>query len=773
MYSYTFDEQTGGIILNSTPTGFSKEPRPVYADEMDMLGFDKYWSYDKQNDVPYMWAESSAYLYRGKLIAKIKGGDLYSPPELQPEKDENGNVIFGTVQGIKLEPVDIEGMLALNEDLMSVIESATVKRIVKEYEKFRNKLDIFHVAYSGGKDSAVLLDLVKKSLPKDSFVVIFGDTGMEFPDTYESVEQTQKQCQNEGIPFYIARSHMDPKDSWRMFGPPSRTLRWCCSVHKSAPQTLKMREITGKDNYVGMDFVGVRAHESLTRSKYDYENFGKKQKGQYSFNPILEWTSTEVWLYIFANKLYINKAYKKGNSRAGCLLCPMGGGRGDYLQYSCYHKDVEKYIDMIKSMNARHFGDDVALASYVSNGGWNARKNGRDLIDNQIHYLEVVKDGRLQIDVISPLSCWTEWIKTAGTLPFDFKITERDDGYRVICDAKVSKIYPRETRIFRQIFKKSAYCIGCRVCETNCRNGKIKFVNGKVKILDCIHCWMCHEIETGCLAYHSLKLPTEEGKVKKESLNSFANHAPKIEWVHDFFKLGNDFWDSDSNILNKERQVPMFKKFLRACGFLDLNGSTTLLFDIVSSSKYGCNSDVTWGLALSNFAYNAQCNWFIMNMDIGVIYDRGYISDLLVADGVKKGDATSIINSFKRLSKLPLGTVFNFGYVEEQGRQVDKLCRTKCSISDNRVVLYALYKFAEKCNLDKEFRFSYLFDENVERDGVSPVRIFGFSEEELKPILLGLSAAYPAFINATFTNDLQTITLRDKTSTDVLSLFAN
>ena len=100
------------------------------------------------------------------------------------------------------------------------------------------------------------------------------------------------------------------------------------------------------------------------------------------------------------------------------------------------------------------------------------------------------------------------------------------------------------------------------------------------------------------------------------------------------------------------------------------------------------------------------------------------------------------------------------------------MVRTKCYISDNRVVLYALYKFAEKCNLDNEFHVSYLFDETVERDGVSPVRIFGlYDEEEFKSILLGLSSAYPEFINATFTNDLQTITLRDKTSRDVLNLF--
>jgi phosphoadenosine phosphosulfate reductase len=40
------------------------------------------------------------------------------------------------------------------------------------------------------------------------------------------------------------------------------------------------------------------------------------------------------------------------------------------------------------------------------------------------------------------------------------------------------------------------------------------------------------------------------------------------------------------------------------------------------------------------------------------------------------------------------------------------------------------------------------------------------------PMLLGLSAKYPDFINATFTNDLEKITIKDgKTSKDVLELF--
>ena len=74
--------------------------------------------------------------------------------------------------------------------------------------------------------------------------------------------------------------------------------------------------------------------------------------------------------------------------------------------------------------------------------------------------------------------------------------------------------------------------------------------------------------------------------------------------------------------------------------------------------------------------------------------------------------------------------------------------------------------------MDKEFNVSYLFDESIERDGGSPVRLFGlYDEEEMKSVLLGLSARYPEFIITTYTNDLKTVTLRNKTSADVLKLF--
>ena len=82
MYAYEWDSSTGGYILTPMPLAFSKEPRPVYYKELDILGFDKCWDYDKNDSFPYMWAEANNYYYRGRLVAKTKGGSLYTPPEL-------------------------------------------------------------------------------------------------------------------------------------------------------------------------------------------------------------------------------------------------------------------------------------------------------------------------------------------------------------------------------------------------------------------------------------------------------------------------------------------------------------------------------------------------------------------------------------------------------------------------------------------------------------------------------------------------------------------
>jgi len=762
MYAYTYEPQTGGLLLNNSTPLFSKEPRPVYYRELDFLGFDKHYKYAKQDELPYMWAEANCYWYRGRIVAKTKGGTLYTTPELEFILDTDSKRILP--DGETLLPVDIATMVEKNREMLEVIEQVTVKKIFDAYKRHHKKLDIFHVAFSGGKDSIVLLELVKKALPRSSFVVVFGDTGMEFPDTYDVIDKLEEQCRSDGIEFYRAASHLKPEESWRLFGPPSRVLRWCCSVHKSAPQTLKLREVLGKNDYVGIDFVGVRAHESTVRADYDYENYSKKQKGQYSHNSILEWTSAEVWLYIYAHGLVINEAYKKGNSRVGCLFCPMGGGKGDSFQRLCYPKEIDRFIDIIKSMNARDLGNPTALETYITNGGWNARKNGRDLKISTPRYQDEIRDGKLQITITDPTSDWREWIKTLGEIPFEYEIVKMKAGYSVNVPERLLKDQPAFIKYFKQTFKKAAHCVGCRVCESNCRNGCISFTGG-LKIEGCLYCGQCHEIDNGCLVYHSLRLPQGGGKSMK-SINSFANHAPKLDWVKDFFEKKSDFWTSNNLGPN---QVPMFKRFLRESGLLE-NNKTTTLTEIIGN--IGWESENAWGIILANFAYNTQCAWYIRNLEIGRVYKRDIVSDMLVADGVSKSDATSIMNAFKRLCDLPFGTKLNFGTVTEKGRQIETLIRGKSTLTDNRVVLYALYKFAEACEGYYQFTLTRLLDHTIESVGISPTQIFGLDRDDMEKILLGLTAKYPDFINATFTHDLDKIALReDKTASDVLTLF--
>ena len=757
MYQYSYDRETGGLLLSDDPQLISKEPRPVYAYELDLLGFNEHWSYKSQNDAPYMWAESNSYIYRGKKIAQVKGGSLYEKPALEVVKDEFGDQVLAEDE--ELVPVDLKRMSEKNGSMLQVLEQMTVKKIYEVYKRREKQLDCFHVAFSGGKDSVVLLDLVKKALPKNGFIVLFGDTGMEFPDTYDLVDKIEAQCKGEQITFARVRSHFKPEESWRLFGPPSRTLRWCCTVHKAAPQTIKLREMLGKDDFVGLDFVGVRAEESEARSQYEYENYGKKQKGQYSYNPILEWSSAEVWLYIYCNGLVINAAYKKGNSRAGCLFCPMGsGGKADWFRKSCYPSEVERFERLIKETVA-----DEHIDSYISNCGWTERKNGRDIAGNVSRYREEVASGKLRITLTNPKTDWHEWVKTLGEVDFPIDEVVSNGEITITVPEKVNKTAVGTA--LKNVLHKACSCVQCGVCQANCKNGCIDFSDG-VRISNCKHCGLCHAITNGCLAFDSLRIPIEGRKVM--SLNTFADHAPMSDWVRDFMSRRDDFL-ADSGL--GPMQITKLKRFLSDAELIT-KGKCNALVELLSG--LGWDSGVTWAIILTNLANNnPQVRWYVDNMNVGVGFKRVDLEAMLVARSISPKDSKSIVKAFKRLCDLPLGTVLKWGVTFDNGRQLESAMRTTCSIPDEsrEVVLYALYKFAEKCGGYYQFTLSRIMDFEVESDGVSPAKLFGLDRDTMRKFVEGLAAKHPEFIEATFTHDLDKISLRtEKKSADVLEL---
>ena len=781
MYSYSWDIETGGFLLNSTPMQFSKEPRPVYSRELDILGFDKYWNYDKDDSAPLMWAEANNYIYKGRLVAQTKGGTFFTAPVIKliesPEPE-----------GVKLSPVNIDLMVSKNEKLFEAFVSDTIKGAYNTYLSYKKKVDIFHVSYSGGKDSEVALDIVQRALPHDSFVVIFGDTGMEFPDTYKSVEIAKAKCKKEGIRFYVAKSHLKPIDSWKKFGPPAATIRWCCSVHKTTPQLLLIKDIVGKNAVTEMAFVGVRADESVRRSGYDYISYGTKHKGQYSCNPILTWSSAEVYLYIYANKLHLNEAYKRGNTRAGCLVCPMSANRNDYLNNLCYNESTQPLLDIIHDLDVADKGKEERIRSYIENNGWKARKNGRDLSIAPKDYDESIIGGNLVITFKDANNDWFQWLKTVGTYVIDEskgKVTiDTSDGQYYVDVVKLQEGYlristyndntPSRTLFLKKlriVCRKSHYCVSCHVCMANCKYGNLHFdEKGKLTISDkCIKCGKCLDIDTGCYVYKSLWLSKGLGNMnKKKSIDCYAAHGPKIEWFQEYVKLGNHF-KTENSLGNN--QVPAFNRFLRDSGVI-IGDAETKLGVMLRDSNLEDNN--IWALMLANLAYTPEVGWYISQFGFNeMIAQSSIVNTLSTTEGVSASALKSIPAALKRIAALPLKHV-GFGFTEKSGKEDGgaKFTRTPWLTPSPEVILYSLYKFAEACDGYYQFTMSRLYDSNVESDGVSPVRIFGIDEEEMKKILKGLSINHPDFISVTFTLDLDNINLReDKTAHDVLDLF--
>ena len=770
MYNYTYDTETGGLLLNTSPMQFSKEPRPVYYKELDLLGFNKYWNYEEEIALPYMWAESNKYFYFGRLIAQLRGGDLYSAPEIEIKEEINE----------KLKTVDIYKMLEKNSDFIDILEQETVKKIYDVWNKYKDKVDLFYVAFSGGKDSIVLLDLVKKALPKDEFVVVFGDTQMELPDTYDVVDKIEKQCKADGIRFLKAISHLDAKESWNKFGPPSRRVRWCCSVLKTAP-VMKLLKYKLQANKMVM-LTGVRGEESLQRSDYVDFSIGKKVSGQYSFHPILDWTSAEIFLYTYKHDLIFNEAYKLGFNRVGCLVCPNSSGKHEYLKREYCKKETDAYLDIVANTSTK----DLSGANrkyFLQNGGWKMRTTGHELTITKRLLTFNESKKTFEIGLNKYLPKWKEWYATIGELiqisDSEFELEYKGKYYKAYINDENGKIsfivsVSRATKdeidfvhYLRAVFIKSYYCINCGDCVVECPFNNIISDKGELKLLGkCTRCKACLKMKNGCTYYDSIK--GIKGEKKMTGLNRYLSVGVKDEWIRFYFENGYE---------PGARKTDVMYAFLSDAGILKHKKFTPLGGKIKQIGLFDVNA---WGIMLCELVYTPAFKWFVKNIPFGTPYTFENLSvdlDGLVTDKAKN----EFWNGFKQiLDTMPFGYEMRFGVPDiekkydkngEEKKKLISITRWNWVSPEPLVILYSLYKFAEACGDYYEFTIGRLLNYNIDSDGISPTQIFGIEEDEIKKILQGLAVSAPDFINVKFTHDLDTVLLnKNKNAIDVLNL---
>lgn len=229
--------------------------------------------------------------------------------------------------------------LIMLQSLPLDIKIMKTKRRIQEWIEHYGENKVY-ISFSGGKDSTVLLDLVRQVNP--NIPAVFVDTGLEYPETKEFVKTIdnvtivrpkmsfKQVIEKYGYPMVskeqanylddirtstekmrIRRLEGDEQGRFKLskkwyylIDAPFKVSHRCCLVMKKEPAKRYEHE-TGR-----VPFIGTLAEESTLRQqsylKTGCNAFDSKRPNS---TPLGFWREQDILEYIYINKLPINKAY--------------------------------------------------------------------------------------------------------------------------------------------------------------------------------------------------------------------------------------------------------------------------------------------------------------------------------------------------------------------------------------------------------------------------------------------------------------------------------
>lgn len=244
------------------------------------------------------------------------------------------------------------------------------KQIIKEWYEYNN--GNVYVSFSGGKDSTVLLDIVRSIYP--NVPAVFCNTTCEFPELLEFVKSKdnvtiltpemtfEEVIKTKGYPIVsksvancvrlakkniaegkntlrmrqikgLEKGSIFNKGKWEfLLNAPFEVSEECCKELKTKP-VVKYEKETGKK-----PIVAIMANEGRQRGvsikQAGFNNYKKNKSTPMGF-----WLEQDVLEYILTNKLEICSVYgdiiqveekgkmiykTTGEKRTGCIACGMG-----------------------------------------------------------------------------------------------------------------------------------------------------------------------------------------------------------------------------------------------------------------------------------------------------------------------------------------------------------------------------------------------------------------------------------------------------------------
>ncbi len=227
------------------------DARPVFARERRILEF--YGHVGLQGASVWRGSHTPYYYLNGEPVRSPAISDLRRDlPDLRAyltQKDE-----YDTLDRYLLERY--RETLDPFRSYLEALEAEAFAFIQQVRERFPKHLPL--VSFSGGKDSTVVSDLVRRALYPERVLHIFSDTTLEDPHTYAYVHRFRRD--NPLVEFWEARSDKRFFDLVEQIGPPSRVMRWCCTIFKTGPISNLLQSFG--DQPV-LTFYGIR--RSLSR----------------------------------------------------------------------------------------------------------------------------------------------------------------------------------------------------------------------------------------------------------------------------------------------------------------------------------------------------------------------------------------------------------------------------------------------------------------------------------------------------------------------------
>jgi len=246
-----------------------------------------------------------------------------------------------------------------------------ILRIKSAAEIAENMGNTLVLAYSGGKDSDLLLDIALKS--GVIFKAEHNLTTADAPETVYHIREVFEGLRKRGIEAtinYPEQIDIDGKrvraSMWNLIVkkkfPPTRMVRYCCEYFKE-------RCFDGQHILTGVRWAesngrakGRGLHEKNHKNKehriiYFDENDDRhklteicQSRARIITNPIIDWTDADVWRYIKEHGIKINLLYGLGFRRVGCIGCPLAGGKVQQFEFQMYPKYEAAYIRAFEKM---------------------------------------------------------------------------------------------------------------------------------------------------------------------------------------------------------------------------------------------------------------------------------------------------------------------------------------------------------------------------------------------------------------------------------------